>query len=232
MKQILKALVGSRAYGTNSPNSDCDWIQVEVRKPSYYLGIDRHDKRPSSSTQQEDNTYCELLHFINMCCKFNPNIIVALWSPQVDTDPNWHWLVNQRRLFSSKLAVRTFMGFATSQMEQAGAKGSTGQLGAKRKELIEKYGYDTKFAMHSIRVATMIAEFLEEDGQFLRVGRWDWERLLSIRNGEFSLDYVKDWFATIKTKIQSLEAISTIPELPDYDTINQLTVESMKRELL
>ena len=135
---ILRALTGSRAYDTATEDSDYDWIRAHIRDKAYYLGI-KSEVRPDA-IQEGDTTDHEIRHFIGMCCKFNPNIIVALWSPNVVVSRGWEWLTEQRHLFNSKKAITTFLGFATGQIKQAGKPNTTGRFGVKRKALIDKHG--------------------------------------------------------------------------------------------
>lgn len=60
----------------------------------------------------------------------------------------------------------------------------------KRKELEAKHGFDTKHAMHLVRLARSGIEILR-DGN-LNVRRDDWEELLSIRRGEKAFEEIKE----------------------------------------
>lgn len=120
----------------------------------------------------------------------------------------------KRKLFSSKKAVAPFLGSATSQIKQAA--NVTGNLGAKRKALIEKHGFDTKFAYHAIRVARMMSEFLACDGKWLNIHREDAQDLLNIRNGLWTEDEKK----------------CSLPDEPDYQEINRLCCVSMVKYLV
>ena len=65
---------------------------------------------------------------------------------------------------------------------------STGRMGAKRKELVEKFGYDTKNASHLIRLLKMGIEALTT-GELL-IERPDNNMLLEIKRGEWKLERV------------------------------------------
>ena len=230
MKQILKALVGSRAYGTWNADSDWDYITAHVRNTDYYLGIKSDEV--FSAKQEGDTTDHEIRHFINMCCKFNPNTIIALWSPEVEVTHNWQWLLTERKLFNSKKAISSFIEFSNGQIKQAGAGGTTGKLGSKRRELIDKYGYDTKFASNAIRLAWMLdilvltgrlnVELIPECAKILK----------AIRNGEWEFDTVQEVYQDILKSIRSSEKSCSLPDEPNYAEINKLMVESMKKEMV
>ena len=62
---------------------------------------------------------------------------------------------------------------------------------AARHELEEKYGYDTKHAMHLVRLLRMGEEILKGEG--VKVRRPDAQELLDIRNGKFTYDELVSW---------------------------------------
>ena len=228
---MLRALTGSRAHGTETEDSDYDWITAHILDKAYYLGI-KSEVRPDA-LQEGDTTDHEVRHFIGMCCKFNPNTIVALWSPNVAVSREWTWLTEQRHLFNSKKAITTFLRFATGQIKQAGNPNTMGQLGAKRKALIDKYGYDPTFLYHAMRVAKMIREFAESNGDILRVNRRgiDDQYLLAVRNAMIPLDSCIENFNQLREEIREAEKTCTLPDEPNYAEINRLTVQSMEASL-
>lgn len=65
---------------------------------------------------------------------------------------------------------------------------------AARHELEEKFGYDTKHAMHLVRLLRMGEEILK--GQGVKVRRPDADTLLAIRNGEHSYEGIVLWAET------------------------------------
>lgn len=229
MKQILKALVGSRAYGTAVENSDYDYITAHVRNKDYYLGI--KSQEVYSAVQEGDTTDHEIRHFINMCCKFNPNIIIALWSPEVEVDDNWKWLVERRDLFTSKRAISAFVGFSQGQIKQSGNGGSSGQLGSKRKDLIEKYGFDTKFAQNAIRLQWMLIGLQISQYLLVRNNEDCAAFLLDIRNGKYTLEQCNQFYQDNLKVIREYEKSYHLPEEPDYKEINRLMIQSMEKSL-
>jgi hypothetical protein len=109
----------------------------------------------------------------------------------------------------------------------------TGRMGAKRKELRAKFGYDVKFAFHTIRLMKMCVEFLSHPEEGLKVYRKgiDADFLYSIREGKFSQEDIKtmadDLFAEAKEALKT----SPLPEEPDADQINDLCVQIVNMSL-
>lgn len=71
----------------------------------------------------------------------------------------------------------------------------------KRGELEEKFGFDTKHAMHLIRLLRMGDEIINEG--VVKVERPDAKELLDIRNGLYSYEYIIDEATRLDEKIQS-----------------------------
>jgi hypothetical protein len=95
-------------------------------------------------------------------------------------------------------------------------------MGAKRKALMEKYGYDTKNAAHLIRLLRMGMEFLK-DGE-LNVTREDASQLLEIKRGEWTLEQVKAEAERGFNLAEQAYLASNLPKYPDVDKINKLAV--------
>jgi hypothetical protein len=113
------------------------------------------------------------------------------------------------------------MGYAYSQFaKMQRIKTGAGYAGEKRKELIKKFGYDTKNASHLIRLLRTAIEFL--DTGEMKVYRPDREELLNIKLGEWSFEQiVKEKDNLIKQMDESL-INSKLPAYPDHEKINLL----------
>lgn len=111
-------------------------------------------------------------------------------------------------------------------------KYTSGYMGQKRRELVEKHGYDTKNATHLIRLLRMGAEFLREGELHVdRTGR-DAEELKSIKRGEWTLGRVKDLaeelFADAKRALEE----STLPERPNRDDVEMLLTALIAKKVI
>lgn len=83
---------------------------------------------------------------------------------------------------------------------------------------IQKHGYDTKFAMHLVRLVW-------EGEELLKTCRLVFplpfaEHLLAIRRGEWKLDYIIE---SSKNALESLQNCSSpLPDKPDLENISKL----------
>lgn len=241
-KTILLGQVGSKAYGTNTPTSDDDFMGIVVPPMSYYTGLDHHPDNTelkefqdsghielfdfSEDQKKREYNFFELRKFLRLATNFNPNIIPLLYLRKEDYVVRSNLgglLITMRKAFVSKKAYKTLIGYAVSQ-RKAVVNGDTGKLGMKRKELVARYGYDTKYASHTIRILRMGIEFFQSNGENLNVFREiDAPELLQIREGQFSLDSWVDMVDFELDRARELEKLNVLPEEPKYAHISKLS---------
>lgn len=160
-----------------------------------------------------------IVKYFELCRGCNPNMIDSLFAPYdcINHITSIGQIVlDNRKLFLSKLAYHRFRGYAFAQLKKATTKEPVG----KRKEIVEKWGYDIKFCYHIVRL-------LDECEQILETGDLDIRRccevLKSVRRGEWTFDEIQEH---LKQKDKSLEELYQKSELP-YSAD-----ESKLRELL
>lgn len=191
--RIVECISGSRAYGTSTPTSDVDYRGLFVGSPESIL-------TPFYPVEQVggpgDRVLYEIGKFMKLAADQNPNILEILWVRDSDiffTTPWYQSLRDIRDKILSQKAKYTFAGYAHAQMKRlenaAKQINETGQPRAGRNparaQLEQEHGYDTKHAMHLIRLLRMGLEVMR-DGQ-LQVFRPDATELLEIRDGRYSL---------------------------------------------
>lgn len=93
-----------------------------------------------------------------------------------------------------------------------------------RATLEAEHGYDTKHAMHLVRLSRMAIEILET--QEVRVRRdEDRDELLAIRDGAWTYDALIEEAERLRARIAGAKARSALPEAPDEAGIDRLCVE-------
>lgn len=116
-----------------------------------------------------------------------------------------------------------------TEYRQMCAKFTSGYMGQKRRELVDKFGYDTKNAAHLLRLQRMGIEFLST-GELIvdRRDAGDADEFLSVKRGEWAL-------ATVKAKSdENFEAMrisrdaSKLPDEPDMGAIEWLCMELVR----
>lgn len=92
-----------------------------------------------------------------------------------------------------------------------------------RAELERRHGYDTKHAMHLIRLLRMAVEILST-GEVL-VRRPDADELLSVRQGALSFDALLEQAEALGSRLKAAADASPLPSHPDEDRLNALCGE-------
>src|SRR5690606_6547687 len=98
-----------------------------------------------------------------------------------------------------------------------------------RAELERQHGYDTKHAMHLIRLMRMGLEVLETGD--LRVRRDDADELSAIRDGAMSFDALLAQADSLRSRMETAARASSLPGDVDLSSVDAL-VESMMTSAL
>ena len=139
-------------------------------------------------------------------------------------------LIENRDIFSSKLAYKSFTGYAYSQLDKMEKWEHKGFLGDKRKALVEKFGYDTKNAAHLIRLLRMGIEFLSTG--HLNVFREDAQQLIAIKKGEYTLEKIKEMAEDLFKVSQQAFLLSKLPENPDIKKAEKILIKGIEDNIL
>jgi len=95
-------------------------------------------------------------------------------------------------------------------------------MGAKRKALVDKFGYDVKNAAHLIRLLRTLRDFLLEKRFIVnRKGR-DADLIIAIKTGQRSVVEVKEEANELLVELEDLYAVCDLPEQPDRKKIDEL----------
>lgn len=114
-------------------------------------------------------------------------------------------------------------GLAKSRGRGSRKKFATGYMGAKRKALVEKFGFDCKNAAHLIRLLRMGHEFLTTG--MLNVKRRDAEELIEIKQGKWSMDRIMTEAMGLSDKMSYARDVSPLPERPNEEAIGTMLME-------
>ncbi len=88
--------------------------------------------------------------------------------------------------------------------------------------------YDAKNMMHTLRLLDMAAEIATEGRVIVRRPNRDF--LLAVRRGDFSYEELLQMAEERISRMDDLYRASSLPDQPDYDTVNRLLVE-IRREV-
>ncbi len=230
---IIVGLRGSLAHGMYVPSTDPDsiddrdYMAVSVAPPSHYIGLEPWAPKGTIEhfVDDLDIVEYELLKFVGLLLKGNPNVIALLWLKQehyLKITPGGMALIQHRDSFLSKDMFASFMGYANSQMQKMGKFASRGFRGKKREELITRYGYDTKNAAHCLRLLRMCIETLKTGIVFVDRSDIDAAELLEVKRGGWTQDRVLKEAQKLEREAKDAYSTSKLPALPDRKIANEL----------
>jgi uncharacterized protein len=238
---VLLAYRGSIAHGMYVPNSDPnsvddkDLLGVAIADERVYLGFSDWEQREVQHGEWDSVVY-EYRKFVRLLVQSNPNVLGLLWTnPRffLICEPAGQVLVENRRLFVSRKAYHSFTGYAYGQLKKMTAMAFNGYMGDKRKQLVEKFGYDTKNAAHLIRLLRMGIEFLNEGELYVNRGeKGDAPQLLQIKRGEWTLEQVKAEADHLFKRAEAAYDACKLPAGPDLPAIEKILIGILRDSLL
>lgn len=166
-----------------------------------------------------------IVRYFELCMENNPNMIDSLFTPQdcvlhVTTVGN---LVRDHRTkFLHKGCWPKFKGYAYSQLHKMRSKQPIG----KRKELRKEFGFDVKFAYHTVRLLLECEQILMHCDIDLRRDR---EQLKAIRRGEVSQDEIFKWASEKEHQLEKLYHESKIPDGPNESQLKELLLNCLEQ---
>jgi len=241
-----ETLMGSTAYGVSTEGSDWDVYGFTIpRKDVVFphlageiIGFGRQKKKfgqfeanhivDSSASgghgREYDITIYNIVKFLSLVMECNPNMIDSLFTPErcvLHCTSIGRMVLDKRKMFLHKGAYHKFRGYAFSQVHKMRTKKPEG----KRREMVDEFGYDVKYAYHLVRLLGEIEQILSEGD--LDLAR-DAERLKAIRRGEWKEQQVYDFFEQKEAALEKLYEESKLPWGPDEDAIKMLLLNCLE----
>ncbi|MDQ5820383.1 MAG: nucleotidyltransferase domain-containing protein [Actinomycetota bacterium] len=236
---IIRALVGSTIHGLEVPGTDDrDEMGVCIEPPDYVAGLKRFETyvfrtKPEgirSEAGDLDFVVHSLRKFARLALKGNPTVLLLLFvKPEqlILRTELGDELQALAPAFVSRQAGKAFLGYLTAQKERL--LGARGQLRVKRPELVDEHGYDTKYAMHMLRLGLQGKELLETARISLPMREPDRRRVFAVRRGEVPFNDVLKEIAELERDLNDLLETSFLPPDPDRATVDEFLVSAHLR---
>lgn len=194
-KQIFRALVGSHNYNMNTAESDKDYkVFVAPTFDDLYFNI-QYTKSFIGDT--EDFDVHDIRKISNLWWKANVNFLEVLFSvdwqmaPELSTKlaANINTIIAMRNDLARMNLPALYdacIGMHLTKQNQID-KGTEGT-----RHLVAKYGYDTKQAMHSLRILEFLGRFADNNFTDFKKAIWyNTEepgriKLLAVKDGQFT----------------------------------------------
>lgn len=233
---VLLGRRGSEAHGTYVPPTEPDAIDdrdlmgICIPPARFYLGF-REWNGAEAINGPWDVVLYEYRKFVSLLMKQNPNVLGMLWLVPEDylyIGPLGALLIELRDLFRHrKRAYDAFTGYAHSQLIKMRKSEFAGYMGARRKALVQKHGYDTKNAAHLIRLLHMGEEYLRT-GELTVRRTTDRELLLDVKRGAWSLERVQEYAVERLARCETAYMESVLPETIDEERLDGMVTEILR----
>lgn len=214
---IYAAVVGSRAFGLDTDDSDTDTRGVYVAPTEAFWSL---AKPPTHVDGPEPEWFSwEVERFCELALKANPNLLEVLHSPLVvQQTPLGAELVELREAFLSQLAYQTYSGYVLSQFKKLEADF--------RREGAPRW----KHVMHLIRLLLAARTLLREGRLIVDVGT-DRERLLAVRAGEHPWAEVERWRLELHEELDRALRTTVLPATPDVARVDNWLKSVRRRSI-
>lgn len=241
---MFEGMTGSIAYAASDDASDMDIVGFCIppkeiifphltgeingfgtQQPRFDV-FQQHHIELKEHRKEIDLTIYNIVKFFQLAMENNPNMVDVMFLPRrcvLHSTPIYEHVRENRKLFLHKGSWSKFRGYAYSQLSKI--KNGVNRSNPKRQESIEKYGFDVKFAYHIVRLVLEVEQILvhhdldlECNGAVLR----------SIRNGEWSLQKIEEWFANKEKALEEVYHNSSLQYSPNESIIKKVLMESLE----
>jgi predicted nucleotidyltransferase len=234
-------MMGSVAYGVSSDTSDMDiygfcippkeelfpHLKGEIegfgRQKQRFNQWQQHHVEDPEARKEYDFQIYNIAKYFQLCMECNPNMIDSLYTPRfcvLHSTKTGEMVRENRNMFLSKKAWHTFKGYAYQQLKKMDRKPE-----GKRKQMVEQYGFDLKFAYHLIRLLDECEQILTDEDIDLQRNR---EQLKSIRRGEWTEQQVREWASEKEKHLEKLYSTSELRHEPDQFKIKQFLLDCLE----
>lgn len=219
MFHLVRAVAGSKLYGTSTHESDDDFVGIFVPSKEEKLGLGCREHIMES----KDVTIYELSKYVRLAAGGNPTILQLLYTPEsmwTQWTEEWpEFQSTMRQLCVSQKCRNAFVGYLDQQVSKA-----TGDR-QQRPELVAQYGFDTKFMAHALRLGYLGRQILQQGKMTFPLENKEF--ILAVRQGHYSRESCLHLIANLRAEI--IATTSVLPLEPDYARINQWLAQTYMR---
>jgi predicted nucleotidyltransferase len=224
---IMAFIGGSQLHGAKVEGTDdTDWYGVFIEPPEKIIGLERDEffvyttggKFGGNGPADVDVCLYSLRKWAGMAAKGNPSALHFVFAREQFGTKWWKEIAAHSKVFAAKRHLKPFLKFADDQMERL--CGRKGQKNIHRAELVQKHGYDTKYAMHVIRLYLEGKEYVQTGKITLPNPRVD--LLIAIREGKYKRSEVEEMGKQLEAESLAAMENSHLPERVDLDAVTKL----------
>jgi predicted nucleotidyltransferase len=243
---ILRGLVGSTVHGLNvndgiedrdemgvcvEPIDVAMWLSEPFEQFIYRSAAEREGRQSARSSAGDlDLTIYSLRKWLRLALKGNPTILLLLFTPEdqlVHADELGAELRTLTPAIVSRRVQAPYLGYLQAQKQRL--TGERGQKRVHRPELDEMYGFDTKYAMHMLRLGFQGVELLRTGSLTLPMREPERSYLRDVRLGRVSEQQCLTRADELERELSDLATASLLPEAPDESRVAGWMVDVYRR---
>ena len=235
---ILLTEVGSRLHGIQIGGDDADMMGVCIEPPDVMLATNdfqlyEYRTQPvgvrSGDGDIDLNVY-GLAKWIRLIVNGNPTQLLPLFAPRSKIFMSGMLgdeLRERRELFLARDHAERFLGYLNRQRSRM-----LGELSQRtnRPELVEQYGFDTKFASHALRIAIQGIQLMRTGEIVLPMLPEHRKYLVDVRQGKYTMGEVLKKLGVLEEELLNAGKYSTrLPAHVDIDYVNDWLVSVYRK---
>lgn len=210
-KIILAGIVGSRAYGLDTPTSDIDVLGIYAIETRRIFGLGGH--KDTFSMSDPDVTLHEAAKYCKLAMACNPTVLELMWLPQHRGNQLGLELISIRENFLSADRVRNaYLGYATQQFNKLKSRNDGSFSSDTRKRT-------SKHARHLLRLLIQAEELYKHCTLTLRLSDPEEVRAFGEKVAEGDLDIAEKRLIQAENLFNNHS--SDLPKKPNVEEIDR-----------
>lgn len=232
--EILRVRVGSELFGTGRKGEgDIDLMGVYIAPPSSVFGLEptrdfKYRTQPEgvpSGPGDIDYTCFEFRKFMSLAAVGNPHVLPIFFASENRCEvltSLGEWMQRSIPMLLCQRAGYRYLGYSRGQREKLER---TLRGKARRQELHDEYGYDTKYAMHTLMILHQGIELMQDHTLTLPIKKPIRNTLLDVRYGKITLVDALRMMNSLEADLINAIKVTTMRTNPDRNWINDFLRE-------
>jgi len=223
---------GSELHGAKVKDTDdMDIYGVYVEPPELAIGLDRSEHYVWSTAGNDrrngpddvDVILYSLRKWASLAAKGNPTSLHFIFTGHQSHHRTWQDILNNTEAFLSRESATQFLGFADDQLKRVTGEKGRGKKG-QRPELEQEFGYDTKAAMHTMRLLYECIELMRD--RRITLPRPEKDLLIHVRTGGWTLEKLIQEAYKLFAQAKEAQLHSKLPDTVDRNRISRLIADA------
>lgn len=244
MKTIMSTLVGSKLYGLSTENSDTDVKGIFVddlenilTTEDNYFGLktlrpkERQESCVGEGKDKVESTLYSMKYFMELYLKGNPTLAEIPFADEkywiVKTEIGVKLLEFIRTNVVTKHLFGGYYGYYRDQIR--GLVDKKGVCREKRRDQVEKFGFDCKMSSHAYRIGVQGVELFTTGIMHPTLTGSELETARQIKQGGYhTREQIIQIVTDLGNKLEEAKDKSSLPDMPDFDKVHRFCVDIHK----